>query len=410
MALLDLLAAAAAVVVLVPVALFCLQVWAALLPGGRLPPRTDHNPRAVLLIPAHDEELLLADTLRHLWLHVPDHWQRVVIADNCTDRTAALARQAGAVVLERTDRQRRGKSHALQYAVEHLPAPFPEVVVIVDADCRVQPGALERIAGLAHRRQRPVQAAYTFSAGGLRGALPRVAALAIGFKNLIRPLGLSRLGMPCQLTGSGMAIPWSAVQRVPAGNTALTEDTQWGLDLVLAGYPPMFCPQAQVASRVPATRGGFFQQRRRWEHGYLLTMLSQIPRLVAGAVRQRRLAPLWAAVDLLVPPLGLLAWAWGAALAWSLLVVQMGGVRWPATALLEGGGAMVVTVVTGWAVFLRREVPLTTVALIPWYVLRKAPLYASFLFRRQRQWLRTPRDADSMAAGSLSVPAARSTD
>lgn len=82
----------------------------------RTVPRTSR--RYVVLVPAHDESAVIADTLAGLAKAVGPSGQVLVIADNCSDDTAAIARRAGVRVLERTDTVRRGKGHALMAGVE----------------------------------------------------------------------------------------------------------------------------------------------------------------------------------------------------------------------------------------------------------------------------------------------------
>src|SRR5947207_6900556 len=122
-------------------------------------------------------------------------------------------------------------------------------------------------------------------------------------KNLVRPLGLDRLGLPVPLTGTGMALPRSVLRHVSLASGNLVEDMQLGLDLALAGCAPKLCLDAQVIGRLPSDTQAALGQRRRWEHGHLRTILVQVPRLLClGLVRLRPAA--WAmALDLIVPPL-----------------------------------------------------------------------------------------------------------
>ena len=99
------------------------------------PPRQDPQP-LVFIVPAHDEEMLVQRAVRSLLAQdYPRELLTVaVIADNCTDRTAELAREAGAMVLERSSATDRGKGHAIKWALENLPLERWAAVVIVDAD------------------------------------------------------------------------------------------------------------------------------------------------------------------------------------------------------------------------------------------------------------------------------------
>src|SRR6185437_14331211 len=88
----------------------------------------------------------------------------LVVADNCTDQTAAVAAAEGAEVLVRTDALRRGKGYALDFAVRRLASAAPAIVLVIDADCRVAAGAIELLAQRCRTTHRPVQALYRLTA------------------------------------------------------------------------------------------------------------------------------------------------------------------------------------------------------------------------------------------------------
>ncbi|MGC3971366.1 MAG: glycosyltransferase family 2 protein [Pirellulales bacterium] len=96
-----------------------------------------------MLIPAHNEETVLAATLESVQSQCRPGDRMLVVADNCTDRTSDVARRAGAIVVERHDLQRRGKGFALDWGVRRLETEPPEVVIVVDADCVLAPGSLD---------------------------------------------------------------------------------------------------------------------------------------------------------------------------------------------------------------------------------------------------------------------------
>src|SRR5262249_5144144 len=114
----------------------------------------DHCERFVVVIPAHDEEMVIGATLSHLFRqeYPADRYAVVVVADNCTDRTAEIARAAGATVLERTNTELRGKGYALDWAFDRLmkedagTAHEAAAFVIVDADTAVDPAFLRTMA------------------------------------------------------------------------------------------------------------------------------------------------------------------------------------------------------------------------------------------------------------------------
>src|SRR5438270_1023185 len=142
----DLALLLAAGLVLVPIGVLVVESFLALLPrgAGKIPadsPRT----RGVVLVPAHDEEGGIVATIHSILPQLGPDDRLVVVADNCTDGTAQVARSAGATVLERHDTSRRGKGYALDFGVRALEPDPPAVVVIVDADCVAHPGTVDRL-------------------------------------------------------------------------------------------------------------------------------------------------------------------------------------------------------------------------------------------------------------------------
>jgi cellulose synthase/poly-beta-1,6-N-acetylglucosamine synthase-like glycosyltransferase len=280
----------------------------------------------------------------------------------------------------------------LAFGLASLADSPPDVVIVIDADCRVAPEAIDLLARQAAATGRPVQACYLFESPVHADATRAVSSFGLRFKNYIRPLGLSRVGLPCQLMGSGMAFPWPVIASVSVDNTALAEDTQLGIDLVLKGHPPLFCPEARVTTDVPASHQAHLGQRRRWEHGYLMTMCSQGPRLAGAFLRTGRWAALAAAIDFTVPPVALLILAWGVATLATFAVGVLTD-RWLSLLMLSAAGIVLAsTALAAWARFCRRQIPVAALLAIPWYVARKLPIYGSFLWRRQKVWLKTERD------------------
>ncbi|MBD2022170.1 glycosyltransferase, partial [Leptolyngbya sp. FACHB-36] len=253
-----------ALVLLIPISVLFLECLAALLPARRSLKFTSSLPRTAILVPAHNEASGIAATLESLLPQLTHNDQLIVIADNCTDATATVARQAGATVIERHDLEHRGKGYALDFGLRHLTANPPEVVVIVDADCTVAPGAIEQISYLAVRQSRPVQATYLLAQPANPSPKDAVSVLAFTVKNLVRPIGLHQLGLPCLLTGTGMALPWSVVQRLSLASGNLVEDMQLALDLAIVGHPAAFCASARVTGALPGQNHAAKSQRTRW--------------------------------------------------------------------------------------------------------------------------------------------------
>jgi cellulose synthase/poly-beta-1,6-N-acetylglucosamine synthase-like glycosyltransferase len=118
--------------------------------AAQLPARREANDpttrlTCAVLIPAHNEETGIGPTLSSILPQLGAGDRVLVVADNCTDATAAVARASGAEVVERTDATRRGKGYALDFGVRTLEKAPPAVVVIVDADCTLESGSLDRL-------------------------------------------------------------------------------------------------------------------------------------------------------------------------------------------------------------------------------------------------------------------------
>ncbi len=380
------------ILALIPIVTFSLQCFLSLVPGRKNSFERESLPRLAVLIPSHNEEAIVSGILQDVKSQVQENDRVIVIADNCVDTTAAVARSHGAEAFERFDENDRGKAYALRFALEKLEADPPEVVIIVDADCRISSDALAHLSSKAARLDRPVQGSYIFGEQQDGVASNNASSFTLWFKNHIRPLGSLRLGMPCQLTGSGMAFPWHVIRKVNVANQSLAEDTTLGLELAYAGHPPTFCPEARIDGHVPKEWGTLVQQRRRWEQGYLESILSNAPKMILRSITSFQPKLLWAAFDLCIPPLALLGMIWAGLAVLAILMAWFGGGYLPA--ILLGGGAVLMgaSLVLGWLVHCRDKVPAKAILAMPWFLVRKVAIYASLLLKREKVWLRTERD------------------
>ena len=350
-------------------------------------------PSTVVLMPAHDEAEIIEAMVSQALQALPACGQLLVVADNCTDDTADRARSAGASVIERFDTELRGKGYALAHGVNHLrPAP-PDVVIVMDADCVAAADSLTAIAVAAHRLQRPVQAMYDMLAPPGAGLMQRMAAFAWDFRTRLRAEGYRRLGLPCQLMGSGMAFPWPLLQQVNLATGHIVEDLKLGLDCARTGKPPYFLPSALVSSCFPTNDQGTQSQRKRWEHGHLSMVAGQATTLLWQSVTRGNVGLLAMTLDMCVPPLALLVLLLGAQAAGATLLAWLGMI-WPevATLSLVAFVLLCLTVLAGWWIAGRRWISLGELLSVPWYILRKLPLYLGVLTRRQASWIRTRRD------------------
>jgi len=384
----------------------CLIAWwrrgqlPELLPGPRGNSGAS-TPRLVVLIPAHNEEAMIGRTLGNLLPQVAAGSRVVVVADNCTDKTAELARLAGVEVVERQDAQRRGKGYALEAGIHYVKSRAvsgaegfvaePDVVVVVDADTYVYPGTLPALARQVVRTGCPAQAINLLNPPANPGVKDWISTFAFRVRNLVRPMGQAALGIPCPLMGTGMALPWDLVSRARLGSSNLVEDMQLGLDMALAGRPTRFCMHGKVVSDFPDSDKAKLTQRRRWEHGHLATILRQGPPLLWAAVRRGRRDLLGMALDVAVPPLALLVMAWGATCGLSLVAAWAWQVTWPLTFAAVTGGGLGLAIITAWNAY-GRDIPARVLLSVPVYVLWKLPMYLAFARSRGKNaWVRTER-------------------
>ena len=400
MALVNALALFAVALLTVPALVFCVECAVALLPGGAAAPLAGASaprPRTVVLVPAHDEQVGIAATIANLRPLLGADDRLIVVADNCEDLTASTARAAGAEVIERHDPTRRGKGFAIAFAMDALAAAPPDVVIIVDADCRVSPDGLAILARQVMATNRSAQAEYVLSAPEVATARGTLSALAVLVRNRVRPLGLRRLGLPSHLTGSGMAFPFAALRAVPNLGGNLVEDMVMGLELALAGRAPLGCPAVLVTSELPESDGAAMGQRRRWEHGQLATVREYGPRTIAQGIRRADIDLLALGLDLCVPPLALLVMLLGAAaLAGLALACLLGGSKVPVSVASAALAGVALSVLGAWFKFGRDKLRLRHLLLVPLYVLWKLPLYLSLAARgAHKTWDRTRRPGEA---------------
>ena len=379
---------------LLPTAVFAIQVFSARAGVPRPSLIAPERPRTAVLVPAHNEEAGIVETLRALRTQLRPGDRLVVVADNCSDKTGQVAQAEGAEVLVRTNTDLRGKGYALDFGVRHLSHDPPQVLVIVDADCLAYPGTIDELVAACTAFNQPAQALYLMEAPGL-GLGMRMAEFAWRVRNHVRPLGWRRCGGPCQLMGSGMAFPWVMINDAQLATGNLVEDMQLGVDLALRGQPPRFAPTARVTSRFPNTDAAARTQRTRWEHGHINTLLTAVPRLLRAGLEHRRWILFAMALDLMVPPLALLTLLVAGTGILNLVVAGLLMANW----LLPSLSAvtlllLLVSVAIAWSRFGRDIVSLRDFLSVPWYVLSKLSIYVSFVLRRQTAWVRAKRDGE----------------
>jgi cellulose synthase/poly-beta-1,6-N-acetylglucosamine synthase-like glycosyltransferase len=363
----------------------------------RWPVRVREAGRVAVLVPAHDEEGTVGACVGALHTQtVPrDRYEVVVVADNCTDRTAAVALAAGARVLVRDAPDARGKGHALRFAMDRLLAEQPPVdaIVVVDADTTADHACLEALLD-AHAAGTDVAQGESLLVpdASSRAQLRAAAYLLI---NRVRPAGRARLGLPCELQGNGMLFARATLEAHPWNAFTSAEDLDYSIKLRRAGVRIRFVQGAIVSSPTAPTAKAADLQSLRWEGGKVHVARSAVPALVADALRRGRLSSLDAAVGLLVPPLALLAGLSAAGAAAAAVLAALGVVSWwtvaPFVAALAAIAAF--ALVGLWAGRAPRAA-YRALASGPALAVRKVVRIRRLFTHRADSWVRTERASD----------------
>lgn len=354
-----------------------------------------HYPMLAVLIPAHNENQLIADTVGSVLAscYPQDRFSVTVVADNCTDDTAEKAEKAGARSLIRTDPGRRGKGHALQFGIAQvLTDPKVKGVVFVDADTHIAPDFLLHMARALNEGAQVIQGRYRV-ADSHRTWLTRLTAISMDLKHLWQHPGMSLLGLSPPLRGSGMCFSRNVLDSLGWGSTSLTEDLDQTLTLMKLGIPIDYLPLAVNDQYMPPTLATALEQRRRWSAGEVQAGKTRLRNMVAQALRQRNLTGLAQAIYLLAPPFSLNLLAAGLAFAMAWTGATLDGPSWlvwltSSVILLHGAYFLLGTSETGFSLMTAEAL-----AMIPVFAIWRILIHGRAFFRNRipTEWKRTPR-------------------
>jgi cellulose synthase/poly-beta-1,6-N-acetylglucosamine synthase-like glycosyltransferase len=382
--------------VLAPFALltscFALEVFVGLRRLRRTAAGGGGSRTAVIIVPAHDEAAILDGRLAALKQAVGGAFSILLVADNCSDATADIARRHRVDVIERSDHERRGKGHALDFARRHLQANPPDVVLIVDADCMMNSKSIALLVDRCAAVGSPCQATNLQAPAPDASPAVQLSTFAFFIKNVIRQRAMQRLAGRVHLLGTGMAFPWPIFERAALATGNIVEDLMLGQELAMNGHAPIFVEEATVWSDAETT-GNTLSQRRRWEGGFLQNAFKTGPAAFARSLLNGDVRSLWAAINVMIPPFALLILINLALLLGGVLVGSMTHAAvWP---LFVFGGTVVlagVALALAWFAGGSRFVSFKGLAQIPFYLAWKLPIYLGFARRgAPKEWVRTGR-------------------
>lgn len=260
--------------------------------------------RMAVVVPAHNEARVIAETVRSVMVQdYPAALLEVhVIADHCTDDTAAIARGLGATVHEREDAAERGKGHALAWLFPTLLEPLRAIdaVCVLDADNLMAPGFLREMDRQLAQGHAVVQG-YLDTKNPGDSWVAANYAIAYWVSNRLFQLPRQVLGLNCALGGTGFVATAAILRAVPWRATCLTEDLEYSLQLVLRGTRVAWAHDAVVYDEKPLTLAASIRQRTRWMQGHWTCAGRYLRALLWMAVRRLSLRALDSAIYLLQP-------------------------------------------------------------------------------------------------------------
>ena len=258
-----------------------------------------------VFIPAHNEEIVIENIVDNLkQLNYPkDSYDIYVIADNCTDNTAAAARAAGANVLERNDSKKRGKGYALQWAFEKVlydEGSDYDGAVIFDADNLVSRNFLREMNNKLCDGHKVIQG-YIDSKNPNDTWITASYSIAFWSSNRLFQCARSFLGMSCEIGGTGFCVDVEVLKRIGWNATCLVEDLEFTMKLMLNNIKVGWAHEAIVYDEKPLTLAQSWRQRRRWMQGFADVCSRYFVRLFIKGTRERNAALIDCAVYTLQP-------------------------------------------------------------------------------------------------------------
>ncbi len=216
---------------------------------------------------------MIPDTLAALQALLSPEDVLHVVADHCRDHTARLSAAAGARVYLRDGAGAPGKGQALRFWLDRTrKASRPDqIVLVLDADSRLLPGSLQRVAGLFDAGARVVQLPVTPSLSS-QAPMPRLAAYSELVEHRVFERLRARLGWPVRLRGTGMAFRRDVLEVAAEGLHTTVEDLELTLRLVDRGYAIRYAEGAAVLDPKPVDAPGVVRQRSRWFRGQMMVL------------------------------------------------------------------------------------------------------------------------------------------
>lgn len=264
---------------------------------------TPKNTFAVI-VAAHNEEQVIGQLVENLHvLNYPrDLYDIYVVADNCKDKTAQIARNAGALVYERFNLEQRGKGYAMEWMFDKLFAQKKQydAVVVFDADNLVDTNFLLEMNNRLCKGEKVIQG-YLDAKNPNDTWIAGTFAISFWVVNHIWHLAKYNLGLSSVLGGTGMCISTDILKRFGWGATCLTEDMEFTMKTLLIGIRTTWAHDAIVYDEKPLTFKQSWNQRKRWAQGHFDVAGRYIPKLLVEGIKRRDIRLLDGVLHLVQP-------------------------------------------------------------------------------------------------------------
>lgn len=267
---------------------------------------SDKKHRFAMVVAAHNEEKVVSeivDSLRDLD-YDKDKYDIFVIADNCTDGTARIAREHGADVHERFSEKDRGKGYALNWMFERIFEMDKEydAICVFDADNIVHKNFLNEMNLKYNQGYKAVQG-YIDTKNPNDSWITASYAISFWCLNKVYQAARSNLGLSNQISGTGFAVSTEIIKKYGWSATCLAEDMEFTMQLVLNGISVGYAKEAIVYDEKPLTLSQSVKQRTRWMQGHADVASRFIPRLFKKAVKENDILAFDCIIYLLQPTL-----------------------------------------------------------------------------------------------------------
>ena len=251
----------------------------------------EKNNKFMAIIPAHNEEIVVGNLIASLQKqnYPKDLYDIYVIADNCTDNTAEVARKAGAIVYERFDEEHKTKGYALDWFLKQKieeNAPY-DAFCIFDADNIVDVDFLKNMNKKLCQGEEVVQG-YRDIKNPTDSWVSAGYAIFYWTMNRFYHLARYNLGLSPLINGTGFMVKFDLVKPTNGFDTVtLTEDIEFSLKTIISGKKLGWATDAIVYDEQPVGFKQSWSQRSRWTVGHI-QCLKEYTKPLAAAVKEHK--------------------------------------------------------------------------------------------------------------------------